>query len=260
MARSLANERDSFVGRQTLGGGTGKYRNACGDVPHCLIRGSPVAASTPDTTEAKLDAACMPMRATNILNGGGQCEQKKFVVLEKNCRGLKNADRFDELMKEAENTWWDLLLLNETCREQVKEKWKSEQGHIFAGCGHISGRKGVAIVLHSRWQSYLSAFNAINERICSMDFTAFGTKIRAISVYFPDSTYQDEEVQKVYEHIAEEAKLAKKQGRNILLAGDFNASASRRRYMLCTRQLVRMVMVSRTAVDSGCWLGLRHSV
>ena len=104
MARSLANERDSFVGRQTLGGATGKYRKACGDVHHCLIRGSPVAVFTPDTTEAKLDAACMPMRTTHFVNGCGQCAQNKFVFLGNNCGGLKNADRFDELIGELKDT------------------------------------------------------------------------------------------------------------------------------------------------------------
>ena len=169
-----------------------------------------MAASTTDTTEAKLDAACMPMRATNILNGGGQCEQKKFIVLEKNCRCLKNADRFDELIEELKDTRWDLLLLNETWREEPEEQWESEQGHVFAGCGHSSGRKGVAIVLHQKWKGPLLAFNPSDERLCSIDFIAHGTKIRALSAYFPDCSYNDAEVQKVYDKVAEQIEIAKK--------------------------------------------------
>ena len=62
-----------------------------------------------------------------------------------------------------------------------------------------------------------------------MYFTAFAANITAIPVYFPNSSCRDEEeedeIQKVYERISEEATLRKKQRRNILLAGDFNARA-----------------------------------
>ena len=144
-------------------------------------------------------------------------------MIEKNCRGLKTADRFDELIEELKYTSWDLLLLNETWREESEEQWESEQGHIFAGCGHSSGRKGVAIVLHKKWKAQLLAINPTYERLCSIDFIAYGAKIRALSVYFLDSTYNDEEVQKVYDKVSEQMEIAKKKRHRVILGGDFNA-------------------------------------
>ena len=225
MARSVANERDSFVGRQTLGGGTGKYRNACGDVPHCLIRGSPVAASTPDTTEAKLDAACMPMRATNVLKGGGQCvrQTRLFHLLVKNCRGLGSADRFDELVEELRQEEWDMVMVNETWRTDKEEHWTTEDDHVFAGAGHDSGRKGVGILLHKRWCKNVIRFKPVSERICLLDVKILDLVYRFVSVYFPDSSYPDAEVQKVYDTLTEIRQDATKNKYKLVIAGDFNA-------------------------------------
>jgi len=136
---------------------------------------------------------------------------------------LKNADRFDELIEELKDTRWDLLLLNETWREEPEEQRESEQGHVFAGCGHSSGRKGVALVLHQKWKAHLLAFNPSDERLCSIDFIAHGTKIRALSAYFPDCSYNDAEVQKVYDKVAEQIQIAKKKRYSVVLGGDFNA-------------------------------------
>ena len=47
----------------------------------------------------------------------------------------------------------------------------------------------------------------------------FGVKFRLVSVYFPDSSYLDAEVHKVYEQLAEIVEKAKKEKKRILIGG-----------------------------------------
>ena len=56
-----------------------------------------------------------------------------------------------------------------------------------------------------------------------MDVKIFGISYRLISVYFPDSTYPDADVQKVYDELSEIVEEAKKKHIRVMVAGDFNA-------------------------------------
>eukprot|EP00973_Karenia_brevis_P063372 8808388-Karenia_brevis.AAC.1 len=92
-----------------------------------------------------------------------------FYVLTKNCRSLASSDRFDELQAELKGEAWDVVLLNETWRQQEVEYWKTEDKHIFAARGHESGRRGVGILLHERWCHGVEAFQPVSERLCYLD-------------------------------------------------------------------------------------------
>ena len=46
-------------------------------------------------------------------------------------------------------------------------------------------------------------------------------------MYFPDSSYQDAEVQKVYEQVSEILEAARKSKYRVILGGDFNAKVGR---------------------------------
>jgi len=56
-----------------------------------------------------------------------------------------------------------------------------------------------------------------------MDFRAFGRQVCAVSAYFPDSTYKDAEVQKVYDQASEIIRGAQKNKSDIIFGADFNA-------------------------------------
>ena len=101
--------------------------------------------------------------------------------------------------------------------------WTTENEHIFAGAGHDSGRKGVGILLHKRWDKNVIRFKPVSERICILDINIFGVAYRFVSVYFPDSSYPDSEVQKVYDVLAEICEEATKLKYKLVVAGDFNA-------------------------------------
>ena len=150
-------------------------------------------------------------------------EHGLFYALAKNCRGLVTADRVDELLEELRGEEWGVLLLSETWRTQREELWKTEVGHLFAASGHDSGRRGVGILLNKRWSRYFTAFHALSERLCYMDLKIYGVRYRIVSVYFPDGSYGDQEVQKVYDSLSEVADEARKRKLRLLIGGDFNA-------------------------------------
>jgi exonuclease III len=172
------------------------------------------SGTTPSNTGAEL---CAPAPTWE--------EQQDFLfrVLSKNCRSLKSADRFDELIGDLHGAEWDMVMLSETWRSQLEEYWITEQDHIFAGVGHDSGRRGVGILLHKRWRKHVLGFTPISERLCYIDVKIHGVKYRLVSVYFPDSTYPDTEVQKVYDLLSEVIKDARKNKIRLIVAGDFNA-------------------------------------
>ena len=118
---------------------------------------------------------------------------------------------------------WDMVMVNETWRPSTEEHWITEDDHVFAGAGHDSGRKGVGILLHKRWSKSIIRFEPVSERLCLLDVKVFGSKYWFVSVYFPDSTYSDAEVQKVYDSLAEIRKDAAKKKYRVVLAGDYNA-------------------------------------
>ena len=146
-----------------------------------------------------------------------------FQVLVKNCRSLGSADRFDELIEELKHEAWDIVIVSETWRTDKDEHWNSEDGHVFSGAGHDSARKGVGILLHKRWRKRIIRFRPVSERICFLDVRMFGFCYRFVSVYFPDSTYPDAEVQKVYDSLAEVHNDAVRKTYKVVIAGDFNA-------------------------------------
>ena len=90
--------------------------------------------TTPPNTGAELCAQALPTRE----------EQKKGRFL----------------------TALNFVLLNETWRTEQEEFWITEQDHLFAGCGHPSGRRGVGILLYKRWRKHVIAFKPITERMC----------------------------------------------------------------------------------------------
>ena len=166
------------------------------------------SGTSPTNTGAEL---CAPVPTWEEQQGHGF-----FNILAKNCRGLTSSDRLDELLIELEGQGWDIAFLNETWRTEQEELWRTEQDHIFGASGHESGRRGVGILLHKRWREHLIAFKPVSERICYLDVKIAGVRYRFVSVYFPDSTYSDMEVQKVYDELSEIVEDARERNTDLL--------------------------------------------
>ena len=90
-----------------------------------------------------------------------------FQLLVKNARGLASDDRLDELLQEAcvATEDWDVIIITEIWRKTQREYFQTVDGHLFAGAGSDSGRRGVAFLINKRWARHVEEFCVINERI-----------------------------------------------------------------------------------------------
>ena len=103
-----------------------------------------------------------------------------------------------ELFETLTSLCWDVLFLSETWRDDREEIWETDEGHMFLGSGWGGARRGVAIMIHSRHRNGFKQFKAINERLCAVDLHFDGNRVRLISVYMPDSSYDDADVEAIY--------------------------------------------------------------
>jgi hypothetical protein len=115
-------------------------------------------------------------------------EQPQFRMLAKNCRGLKSADRFDELMEDLNQESWDIVLLSETWRTEVEEFYVTEDDHVFGAAGYGSGRRGVGILLHQRWCKQVIAFTPVSERLDSVSSMCESMAKHTVSCLYTSQT------------------------------------------------------------------------
>ena len=117
----------------------------------------------------------------------------------------------------------DIVMLTETWREKERERWFSEDGHMFCGAGGSRGEKGTAIMIHRRWRSHFPQFQAVHKRICLVDLDIHGSKLRLLAVYMPHGGLPDEDVEDIYGQLDKVLDAAKKAKRTCILVGDWNA-------------------------------------
>ena len=159
---------------------------------------------------------------------GGANEHEKLRCITKNVQSLQTPDRERELFAELRVITWDVLFLNETWRESKEEIWKSEDGHLFMGAGGTIGERGVAIILNHRLTKGFKAFHAVSERVCAVDVSVFGCKLRLISAYMPHQGYNDDAVENTYSVLTDLCESGKRLNRSIWAFGDWNAVAGLR--------------------------------
>ena len=104
-------------------------------------------------------------------------------IFGKNVQSLKAETREDELIEELKCFDWDFVLLSETWRPSLSERWHTEEGHMFCGSGGSDGKNGVAIMIHRRWRSKFKAFHAISDCLCAVDVDIPDEKIRFIHLF-----------------------------------------------------------------------------
>ena len=146
-----------------------------------------------------------------------------LYVFQKNCRGLISNDRLDELIIEVEDIKWDILLLNETWRDEPHEYLILREGHLFAASGGVPGARGVAFLINKRWIPWIQCFVPIDERLAYINLQIHNVAYRFVTTYFPHGGYGDAAVQQMYAMIDECHADAKRKRQHFILGGDFNA-------------------------------------
>jgi exonuclease III len=149
--------------------------------------------------------------------------------LAKNVQSILSDGRELELLETIDDIQWDIFFISETWRKSKEEIWKSSKGHLFLGSGWAEGHRGVAIMIHRRHVRGFKGFHAVSERACAADVYIHGTRLRFISAYMPDSSYDLAEVEATYNQLDMLCNRAKQIHRRIVLGGDMNAVVGRSR-------------------------------
>eukprot|EP00973_Karenia_brevis_P094564 12423135-Karenia_brevis.AAC.1 len=100
-----------------------------------------------------------------------------FAVILKNARSLTSDERLTEVISELEGEKWDVVLINETWREEKEEFDALPDGHVWLGSGGTAGRRGVGILVHGTWAGFVHRWSAINERVGVLEINRKNLKL-----------------------------------------------------------------------------------
>ena len=148
-----------------------------------------------------------------------QSTSVSFDIYVKNVRSLTTDARLEELTEEANAVSWDVILVNETWREEAEELVEPESGHIWMGSGGTKGKHGVGILLHRRWKNKIT-WKAVCSRVGALWMSVGSTKLAIIVVYMPHCGYPDPQVEAIYRKLDVAVKEARDAGRCIVIGGD----------------------------------------
>ena len=113
------------------------------------------------------------------------------------------------------------MLLAETWRREPSELFQMKNGLLFAGsAGGPDGRKGVRALLKPHIK--LHEFKPLNNRLAYAHVSKNGIHMIIVVAYFPDSSYPDSSIQKMYD-VLNEIRKTHKEHKYFLIGGDFNA-------------------------------------
>jgi hypothetical protein len=205
---------------------TGKSNNLISAATgHVTLEEEETALEPESAPEAgrSIDQSVLPLR------GGGNDDRKDasrsqsegcclFTCILLNVRSLQTEERLEELMQEAQGVQWDVILVNESWRQEREGILKLKGGHKWLGSGGCLGKHGVGILLHSRWAQTFLMFRAVSRRVSLVRLKA-GTKILSIiCVYMPHCGYPDEDVENMYTELSQ--LLAQERLQGHLIIGD----------------------------------------
>ena len=121
---------------------------------------------------------------------------------------------------------WGVILLTETWRAAAEELFKLDSDCTFGGsAGAPDGRRRVGIIVHPECK--LHRFVPLDPRSAYADISKQGVYFRLVVAYFPDSSYPDGTIQKMY-NILETIRRETKANQYFILGGDFSAEVGSR--------------------------------
>ena len=148
-------------------------------------------------------------------NNGG-CLQ----IFTYNVHSILSEVRLEMLLQELENVSWDLLVLTETWKDSENEVTQLKGGYLFFGSGGVRGKCGVGFLVHTRLRAH--RFKALSPRLATLDVNMGSTIVRMVAAYLPDTNYSDSDFDDVLLQLDEVARLSKRDGVQLIVAGDFN--------------------------------------
>ena len=182
----------------------------------------------PDHRNANRRARWQP--PTRVTANRGNNSDKTFIrkkslsICTYNTRTINdlNEENKDLMIRELEYSNWDIIGLSET-KIKATENFRHTTGHWFYTSGNGTRRSnGVGFLVNKTIADTVEHFNPISDRLATITIKSKLNRIVIIQVYFPTSSYDDSDVDNLYEEI--EKILDKIPQRDyVFLNGDFNA-------------------------------------
>ena len=183
----------------------------------------------PDYPQANRRACWQPQTSMTATTRGIK-KQRRFIKKTKleictyNTRTISDLsiENRDIMIKELENTKWDIIGLSET---KVKESmnFKHPSGHYFYTSGNgICRSNGVGFLINKSIIETIQEFNPISDRLATITLQSKHNKVTIIQAYFPTSSSDEDEVDDLYMNI-ENILNSIPQRNYVFINGDFNA-------------------------------------
>ena len=128
----------------------------------------------------------------------------------------------DVMLVELEWMKWDVIGLSAS-QIMASSVEILPSGHFLFNSGNDNSRSnGVGFLVNKSVSPYISDYQGISDRLCMLSLQGKDNKIVFIQVYFPTTSYPDEDVEKLYDQIQ---KLIDNipQRDSLFIMGDFNA-------------------------------------
>ena len=182
----------------------------------------------PDHRNVNRRARWQPLTSVTATRGNNTnmtfTRKKSLSICTYNTRTISdlNEENKDLMINELEHLDWDIVGLSET-KIKHTENFRHSSGHWFYTSGNNSTRSnGVAFLVNKSIADTVQNFQPISDRLATISIQSKLNKVIIIQVYFPTTSYDDSEVDSLYEEIA---RLLDKipQRDYVFLNGDFNA-------------------------------------
>ena len=157
-----------------------------------------------------------PTLTTQNSNTG--MEGTKFHIFAKNAH-VHSQTKFAELLLELADIEWDIILFSET--RYAGGNIVLEGGHHMFASSEPTVAAGVAILVHCKHVGNIKFSQAPSSRICFVDMMMKAGVTRFVATYTPHMGYSNHDLYRYYDQLAWVLDDARRQGRTIVLGGDF---------------------------------------
>ena len=182
--------------------------------------GGSSADSDREDTADKFEAA-RPEEAERISD--------KFRIASINARSLAGNGRLHELLAEAGDDEWDVIMVQETWRTEMQEDFLLEEGHRWIGAGGGGNKHEVGMLVHRRWVSLVQRVDVIRRaRALAIELVCRGLRVRLVLAYLPHSWGKDGEYEALCTELVADARKPSSRGAIVFIGGDFNAEMGQR--------------------------------
>ena len=158
-----------------------------------------------------------PTLTTQNSNTG--MEGTKFHIFAKNAH-VHSQTKFAELLLELADIEWDILLFSAT--RYAGGNIVLEGGHHMFASSEPTMAAGVAILVRCKHVRNIKFSQAPSSRICFVDMMMKAGVTRFVATYTPHMGYSNHDLYRYYDQLAWVLDDARRQGRTIVVGGDFN--------------------------------------